>query len=99
MKSGAEARVGLDSGGTFTDAIVFTQDGTAQPFRAPSDAPPEHVLSRCRELAAGVRPGAVVAGTTRITNAVLEGRLPRTALVTTAGFRDVLAIGRQARDD
>jgi N-methylhydantoinase A len=99
MKSGAEARVGLDSGGTFTDAIVLAQDGTAQPLKAPSDAPPEHVLSRCRELAAGVRPGAVVAGTTRITNAVLEGRLPRTALVTTAGFRDVLAIGRQARDD
>lgn len=99
MKSGAEARVGLDAGGTFTDAIVLDPNGTARPLKAPSDAPVAEILSRCSDLLAAGRPGAVVAGTTRITNAILEGRLARTALVTTAGFRDVLAIGRQARDD
>jgi N-methylhydantoinase A len=99
MKSGAEARVGLDAGGTFTDAIVLDASGTARPLKAPSDAPVAEILSRCRDLLAAGRPGAVIAGTTRITNAILEGRLARTALVTTAGFRDVLAIGRQARDD
>jgi N-methylhydantoinase A len=99
MKSGAEARVGLDAGGTFTDAIVLDSNATARALKAPSDAPAAEILSRCKALVAPGRPGAVVSGTTRITNAVLEGRLARTALVTTAGFRDVLAIGRQARDD
>jgi N-methylhydantoinase A len=95
---GAEARIGLDSGGTFTDVVVLAPDGRASPLKAPSDAPPDELLSRCRALAANGAQ-AVVTGTTRVTNAVLEGKLARTALVTTAGFRDVLAIGRQARDD
>ncbi|MDQ3894605.1 MAG: hydantoinase/oxoprolinase family protein, partial [Actinomycetota bacterium] len=99
MKSGADARIGLDAGGTFTDAVVLERGGTARSLKAPSAAPLVDVLARCGELLAGTHPGAVVAGTTRVTNAVLEGNLARTALVTTAGFRDVLAIGRQARDD
>src|SRR5690606_8424287 len=50
--------------------------------------------------AAGVPPGAaVVHGSTVATNALLERRGARTALITTAGFRDVLAIGRQNRPD
>jgi N-methylhydantoinase A len=99
MKSGAEIRVGLDSGGTFTDVIVVDPGGSARALKARSDAPPAEVLERCRAVIGDARPAAVVAGTTQITNAVLEGRLARTALVTTAGFRDVLEIARQARDD
>jgi N-methylhydantoinase A len=99
MKSGADARIGLDAGGTFTDAVVLEPGGTARSLKAPSGAPLVDVLAQCGELLPRTPPGAVVAGTTRVTNAVLEGNLARTALVTTSGFRDVLAIGRQARDD
>ena len=51
-----------------------------------------------RVVRAGERVARLTYGTTAVTNAVLEGRGARTALVTTAGFRDVLEIGRQQRD-
>src|SRR5205814_7041032 len=54
-------------------------------------------LAPARRIVAGIP--TVVAGTTWVTNAVLEKKLARTALVTTEGFADVLEIGRQARDD
>jgi len=58
--------------------------------------PSRAILDGLRELGAG--PGAaVIHGTTVGTNALLERKLPRTVLVTTAGFRDVLEIARQDR--
>ncbi|HEY1367566.1 MAG TPA: hydantoinase/oxoprolinase family protein [Gaiellaceae bacterium] len=94
METDAAARAGIDAGGTFTDVVLVDAAGVAHPFKAPSDAPLADVLRRCGDDVA-----VVVAGTTRVTNAVLEGSLARTALLVTEGFRDVLAIGRQARDD
>ena len=91
-----EARVGVDAGGTFTD-VVIADGGTAQSLKVPTDAGLGEGLARSRRLVAGSP--AVVAGTTWVTNAVLEKKLARTALVTTEGFADVLEIGRQARDD
>lgn len=93
--------IGVDVGGTFTDLVAQPADGGPLRFcKVPTTANPSHAL---REgLRAVGRDGDDVArltyGTTLVTNAVLEGRGARTALVTTRGFRDVLEIGRQQRD-
>lgn len=92
-------RLGVDVGGTFTDLVALV-DGevvTAKVPSTPSDQS-EAVMS-CIE-AAGVSPervGAFAHGMTVATNALLERRGARTALVTTEGFADVLEIGRQDR--
>ncbi len=96
VKTIPEARVGVDAGGTFTD-VVMVDGGAAQSLKVPTDAGLGEGLARSRRLVAGTP--AVVAGTTWVTNAVLEKKFARTALVTTEGFADVLEIGRQARDD
>ena len=83
--------VGVDVGGTFTDFV--TSD--LRVHKAPSSPrrPGEAVVLGVRALGAT----AMALGTTVATNAVLEGKGARTALVTTAGFEDVIAIGRQDR--
>jgi N-methylhydantoinase A len=96
VKKEQEARVGIDAGGTFTDVVVLA-DGVAQALKVPTDRGLGEGLARARDLVP-TKP-TVVAGTTWVTNAVLEQKFARTALVTTEGFADVLAIGRQARDD
>jgi N-methylhydantoinase A len=90
-----KSRVGVDAGGTFTDVVVLA-DGVTQALKVPTDAGLAEGLTRARKLL--TESPTVVAGTTWVTNAVLERKLARTALVTTAGFADVLEIGRQARD-
>src|SRR5579864_1259412 len=91
------ARIGVDVGGTFTDVILQFADGTAS-VRKVLSTPPDYdraVVEAVAELAA--EPAAVegvVHGTTVATNAVLERRGAVTALVTTAGFRDVLELRR-----
>ena len=96
-------RIAVDSGGTFTDA-VFVSGGRLTILKVPStpknpaDAIAhtlELVLAECPE-AAGT-PLELLYGTTVGTNALLERRGGRVALVTTAGLEDVLEIGRQAR--
>ena len=96
MRKEPETRIGVDAGGTFTDVVVL-EDGVAHALKVPTDAGLDEGLARARAIVAGMP--TVVAGTTWVTNAVLERKLARTALVTTAGFADVLEIGRQARDD
>lgn len=90
-------RIGVDTGGTFTD-FVFVKDGQVQLFKVPS-TPEDPSLAIKQGLA---RIGAaleVVHGTTVGTNALLQRRGARTALITTRGFEDVLVIGRQARPE
>ncbi|HBY93959.1 MAG TPA: 5-oxoprolinase [Chloroflexi bacterium] len=92
-------RIGIDIGGTFTDLVIFDEvSGTLQTHK---------VLSTPQDPAQGVFDGLrivqngrwqVVHGSTVATNALLERKGARTALVTTRGFRDILAIGRQNRD-
>ena len=94
------AVVGVDIGGTFTDFVVLPseRDGALRVHKVLStpDDPARAVLEGMREL--GIGQGvAVVHGSTIATNAVLERKGARTALVTTAGFEDVLEIGRQDR--
>jgi N-methylhydantoinase A len=95
-------RVGVDTGGTFTD-FVFESDEGLRLFKIastptdPSRAITEGLRRIARETGTALRSIEVVHGTTVGTNALLERRGARTALVTTRGFEDVLAIGRQAR--
>ncbi len=103
-------RIGVDTGGTFTDFVALTGERLLS-FKIPStpQAPAEAILAGLRrivaELAASEKaPGLVpkleiVHGTTVATNALLERKGARTALITTAGFEDVIEIGRQARPD
>ena len=92
-------RLGIDVGGTFTDLVALV-DGKVLTAKVAS-TPRNQSEGVMRSIAAsGVDPAAVVAlahGTTVATNALLERRGVRTALVTTEGFRDVLEIGRQNR--
>jgi N-methylhydantoinase A len=94
-------RVGIDVGGTFTDLVaVDVETGALRSLKVLTtpEAPAHGVLAGLAALAPG--PGAAIAhGTTIVTNAVVEGKGARTALVTTRGFRDVLEIGRQNRLD
>ena len=93
-------RLGIDTGGTFTDFVWLDDDGRVRLHKqlsSPHD-PAQSILGGVDLL--GVPPDAeVVHGSTVATNALLERRGARTALITTAGFADVLAIGRQNRPD
>lgn len=97
-------RIGVDIGGTFTDLYALDE---ANP--SASGVREAKVLSTPKDLsigvmsaldAAGISPteiSTIVHGTTVATNALLERKYPEPALITTAGFRDVLEIGRQRR--
>ena len=88
--------VGIDVGGTFTDIAVL-EDGKLTVHKLPSTPadPSLGILQGVKET--GVTSAEFVHGSTVATNALLEGKGARTALVTTMGFEDVLEIGRQAR--
>src|SRR5262245_28231635 len=98
-------RIAFDIGGTFTD-FVLSDDRTnaTHALKVPTSSrnPGEAVVEGLEKLlaATGVRGGAVdvvLHATTVATNAVLERKGAKTGLITTAGFRDVLIIGRQKR--
>lgn len=92
------AIIGVDTGGTFTD-FVLLERGTVRVYKVPStpDDPSAAILQGIADLVSNGDLTAVVHGSTVATNAVLERKGARTGLVTTAGFRDVLEIGRQTR--
>jgi len=95
-------RIGVDIGGTFTDFVVLhTETGNLETFKllsTPHD-PAEAVLQGVRRIThqALLSGFEIVHGSTVATNALLERKGARTALITTRGFRDVLQIGRQNR--
>jgi N-methylhydantoinase A len=93
----SRARIGVDVGGTFTDVILQAPDGAVR-IRKVLSTPPDYDRAVVAAVA-GLTDGSdgvdgVVHGTTVATNAVLERRGALTALVTTAGFRDVLELRR-----
>ncbi|MEK6399131.1 MAG: hydantoinase/oxoprolinase family protein, partial [Terriglobus sp.] len=90
-------RVAIDSGGTFTDCVYLIEGKVRvlKVFSTPSD-PGNAVLSAVQQVSNGTQP-EVRHGTTVGTNAMLERKGARVAFVTTAGFEDTIAIGRQAR--
>jgi N-methylhydantoinase A len=96
--------LGVDVGGTFTDAVLVGEDSAVHTAKVPT-TPGEQargvleavalVLERAGAQAAGVRRFAH--GMTVTTNALLEGETARTALIATDGFTDVIELARQAR--
>ena len=99
--------IGADIGGTFTDLILTDNQGThfqvGKVLTTP-DRPDDAVLAgAARVLAATGRSGAEVShlvhGTTLFTNAVIERKGAKTALIATAGFRDAIEIAREHRYD
>jgi N-methylhydantoinase A len=100
-------RVGVDSGGTFTDICLFDeQSGRVEIWKVSStpDDPSRGIAQGVAEgmERVGSRPGAIGYfghGTTVGTNALIQHRGVPTGLITTDGFRDLLEIGRQKRPD
>jgi N-methylhydantoinase A/oxoprolinase/acetone carboxylase beta subunit len=90
-------RIGIDAGGTFTDFIVVHDDGSIQTFKLRSNPQSPASVILAGLAAASGKPAEVIHGSTVATNALLERKGARTALVTTAGFEDVFHIGRQNR--
>jgi N-methylhydantoinase A len=100
-------RIGVDSGGTFTDICLFDdQSGAVAVWKVPS-TPSDPSVGIAAGVAESIRrvdatPAAVTYfghGTTVATNALIQHRGARTGLITTDGFRDLLEIGRQKRPD
>jgi N-methylhydantoinase A len=99
------ARLAVDIGGTFTD-LVLEHEGqrtTVKVLTTP-DAPERAVLKGAARIlrAAGLAAhdiAIVIHGTTLATNAIIERKGAHTALITTEGFRDVLALGNESRYD
>ncbi|MFW6113219.1 MAG: hydantoinase/oxoprolinase N-terminal domain-containing protein, partial [Thermodesulfobacteriota bacterium] len=92
-------RIGIDTGGTFTDFVLLGEGaGLVHKVASTPADPLQAILQGLGELCPGGLDGAaVVHGTTVGTNAFLTRRGARVALVTTRGFEDVLFIGRQTR--
>jgi N-methylhydantoinase A len=87
--------VGADTGGTFTDLV--TDDGRIVKVLSTPDDPGRALREGLATLGEESRPALLAHGTTVATNALLERRGARVALVTTEGFSDVIEIGRQDR--
>ena len=100
-------RIGIDVGGTFTD-IVLVDDNTGQIWSAKVPTTPAdrvigamHGFHRILELSGktSTEIGFIGHGTTMATNMIVEGKGAKTALITTAGFRDILELRRVSRHD
>ena len=93
--------LGIDIGGTFTDLVLYDEAGSHMGLAKVPSVPGQEwqgLDNGLDELAVDVsKIGWVVHGTTVATNAILENKLARVALVTTEGFRDTLEIGRCMR--
>ena len=92
-------RIGIDTGGTFTDFVLLTDDGlVTHKLRTTTDDQSRAILAGIGELD-GAGGAEVIHGSTVATNAVLERKGARVALIATAGFEDVIRIGRQTRPE
>ncbi|MGM0743505.1 MAG: hydantoinase/oxoprolinase family protein [Pseudomonadota bacterium] len=98
------AEIGVDIGGTFTDVVCREPGQPLRVMKVPTtrDDPSKAVLEAARrlELDWGVASSDItrfVHGTTVATNAVIERKGPKTGILTTEGFKDILEIGRQIR--
>ena len=96
-------RLGVDIGGTFTD-VVLEKDGASfstkvlTTYAAPENAIIDGMHQVCAK--AGLTPadiGQIIHGTTLATNALIERRGAKTALITTSGFRDVIEMRTESR--
>jgi N-methylhydantoinase A/oxoprolinase/acetone carboxylase beta subunit len=99
MKS-KDIRIGVDTGGTFTDFVIAI-DGVLEAQKIPStpDDPSRAILFGIQEYLGISSSPLIIHGTTVATNSLLERKGGRIALITTKGFEDILFIGRQVRKD
>src|SRR5271157_3939640 len=103
QRDGARTRLAVDIGGTFTDLVLAMPDRTlSAKLLTTHAAPDEAVIAGTQAILheAGVAAAAldlVIHGTTLATNALIERKGARTALITTAGFRDSLEIAYEHR--
>src|ERR1700745_1075359 len=90
-------RIAIDTGGTFTDCVWIDRGRLRmlKVFSTPGD--PSQAIVEALDKNAPAGDFILLHGTTVGTNTLLERKGARTALVTTAGFEDVIEIGRQAR--
>lgn len=89
-------RIGIDIGGTFTDLVAIDDDGGVRTVKTPS-TPQDYAVGIANGLHALLGPGErqvdeLLHATTIGSNTILEGKIAKTALITTRGFRDVLEI-------
>ncbi|WP_426955878.1 hydantoinase/oxoprolinase family protein [Muricoccus radiodurans] len=105
--SGATARIGVDVGGTFTDFVLHdaARDlvATGKRLTTPHD-PSEAIIAGIERLLQETGLGfadlhGIVHGTTLVTNTIIERTGAKVGLLTTAGFRDAIEIGRETRYD
>src|SRR5436309_10808985 len=92
-------RIGVDTGGTFTDFVVI-RHGEVEIFKELStpQQPDQAIMKGIRRVE-GEPAREIIHGSTVATNALIERKGARTALLTTEGFEDVIVIGRQTRRD
>ncbi|HUT07272.1 MAG TPA: hydantoinase/oxoprolinase family protein [Candidatus Latescibacteria bacterium] len=97
-KKPATVRIGIDTGGTFTDFVIWKAGRlfNRKVLSTPQD-PSRAIFEGVGEFLRTGPAVFIIHGTTVATNALLQRKGGRIALVTTAGFEDVLAIGRQTR--
>jgi len=91
---------GIDVGGTFTDLVLLGSDNQVTLGKTPTtpDNQAFGVLNALKQTDVDIASlDVIVHGTTTTTNAVLERKLAKTGLITTAGFRDILELGRRTR--
>ncbi len=99
----SQARLGVDIGGTFTDVVLEIGSKTYSTkilttYKAPEDAIVEGMQQVCQD--AGIQTKSIeqiIHGTTLATNALIERRGAKTALITTKGFRDVIEMRSESR--
>ncbi len=95
-------RVAVDIGGTFTDVCVLHEKtGRIEVAKVPSTADPiDAAIEGCDRAGIDLREVSLFShGTTVATNALIMRKLPKTAMVVTRGFRDVIEIGRSTKED
>ncbi|WP_323010819.1 hydantoinase/oxoprolinase family protein [Paracoccus sp. (in: a-proteobacteria)] len=100
-------RIGVDSGGTFTDVCLFNDTSGEVTIWKVSSTPDDPSRGITQGVSEGLERVSATAdevdflghGTTVATNALIQGRGVKTGLITTDGFRDLLEIGRQKRPD
>ena len=97
------ARLGVDIGGTFTDVVLeLAAASYSAKVLTTNDAPEDAIITGVQQVCAkaGVKPGQIrqiIHGTTLATNALIERRGAKTALITTKGFRDVIEMRTESR--
>ena len=93
-------RIGIDTGGTFTDVVAVDDDGQVVSSKVPSTPhDPSVAFLRAIEKVRSGEIAEVVHGTTVATNALLEDDFGGLGFITTSGFRGILEIGRQSVPD